>query len=279
MVLPNLWVGSLSAVEDNESLQQHGVTHILTVAGRLQINTSLDVVPESNRLTIDVDDHPSENLLEHFREAIDFIQGSEIDGIAPVSFPKTNDESSSSSKGKRIVLVHCASGISRSVAVCCAYLMAHFRLSFDEALEKIRVKRPLGNPNFGFHRQLRCLERCQVNLQKALELYKKLEKEESSTDAVRNTREKANDYHRHVDTIEEHIMSLKHDELLRDQDGFIMRLSVLQNQIDNYNTDHVRQKVGDRPTKTILKSASSKANRLLGKLYSLDDNTNPYKKE
>ena len=89
-------------------------------------------------------------------------------------------------------------------------------------------------------------------------------------------REQANLFHSTVDQLEETIVAMDAADLLKRQGSIIMKISMLQNRIDNFCTDVVRQSVGDKPTKMILKSASSKANRLLGMLYSLDDERNPY---
>eukprot|EP00960_Hanusia_phi_P045395 757215-Hanusia_phi.AAC.2 len=56
------------------------------------------------------------------------------------------------------VLVHCASGISRSVALVAYYLMRKQSISYDESLRRIRVKHPAAAPNAGFTIQLRVLE-------------------------------------------------------------------------------------------------------------------------
>ncbi|KAF8326925.1 protein-tyrosine phosphatase-like protein [Amanita rubescens] len=52
------------------------------------------------------------------------------------------------------VLVHCVEGISRSVSVVAAYLMAHFGWTPTEALKFIKNKRRVAEPNFGFVQQL-----------------------------------------------------------------------------------------------------------------------------
>ena len=57
-------------------------------------------------------------------------------------------------------LVHCASGVSRSVTICVAYLMIHGHCaSVDESLELIRRQRPNANPNVGFRYQLTLLQK------------------------------------------------------------------------------------------------------------------------
>ena len=55
---------------------------------------------------------------------------------------------------KRSVLVHCAAGISRSASVVIAYLMKTEGLSFNDAKQEVKKKRPIINPNPGFSAQL-----------------------------------------------------------------------------------------------------------------------------
>lgn len=52
------------------------------------------------------------------------------------------------------VLVHCASGISRSATLCCSYLMWKSGLSLSSALEQVRKNRGFVAPNAGFMQQL-----------------------------------------------------------------------------------------------------------------------------
>ena len=52
------------------------------------------------------------------------------------------------------VLVHCAMGASRSVAVVCGYLVAAHGLHPAQALEFVRVRRAAAAPNRGFVDQL-----------------------------------------------------------------------------------------------------------------------------
>lgn len=52
------------------------------------------------------------------------------------------------------VLVHCIAGVSRSVCIVAAYLIAACDMSYVAALAYIVSKRPCANPNFGFRMQL-----------------------------------------------------------------------------------------------------------------------------
>lgn len=52
------------------------------------------------------------------------------------------------------VFVHCAAGVSRSVMVVAAYLMARDGCTRDEALARIKARRPIIGPNAAFMRLL-----------------------------------------------------------------------------------------------------------------------------
>jgi hypothetical protein len=92
-------------------------------------------------LQIDIADHTAADILEMLPTAFNFLD--------EVLLPD--------GKCDRSVMVHCASGISRSVSVCCAWLMARKGMSLESALETVRATRPVANLNVGFHRQLNVL--------------------------------------------------------------------------------------------------------------------------
>ena len=52
------------------------------------------------------------------------------------------------------ILIHCAAGISRSVSLITYYLMKKYMLPYDKAIEIIRIKRNIANPNNSFKLQL-----------------------------------------------------------------------------------------------------------------------------
>lgn len=53
------------------------------------------------------------------------------------------------------VLIHCVLGISRSPTFTIYYLMKEFNLSFEEAFDKLKQKRPCIDPNEGFIKKLK----------------------------------------------------------------------------------------------------------------------------
>jgi protein-tyrosine phosphatase len=70
----------------------------------------------------------------------------------------------------RPVLVHCAQGVSRSAAVCAAWLISrHHCSTLQQAMTIIRQARPQAQPNLGFLAALKAIERHQGNVETAME--------------------------------------------------------------------------------------------------------------
>jgi dual specificity phosphatase 12 len=55
---------------------------------------------------------------------------------------------------REAVLIHCAAGMSRSVSIAAAYLIAAGGLSAADAVAAIKRARPIADPNKGFMEQL-----------------------------------------------------------------------------------------------------------------------------
>ncbi|KAJ5113395.1 hypothetical protein N7456_001929 [Penicillium angulare] len=130
----NIYVGGILSLKNKAALERENFTHVLSV---LRLGSD-EIFSSYQHHKIDVDDVDYENLLEHFPDAIKFIQ-SGLDGGGGV-------------------LVHCAMGKSRSATICIAYLLHQKRneASFtpQAALELVREGRPLCEPNDGFMQQL-----------------------------------------------------------------------------------------------------------------------------
>lgn len=83
-------------------------------------------------------DTPDQNLSQYFTVCNDFIHAARL------------------REGN--VLIHCLAGMSRSVTVAVAYIMAVTPLNWREALKVVRAGRAIANPNLGFQNQLQDFE-------------------------------------------------------------------------------------------------------------------------
>jgi len=149
-IRPRLWLGSLEAVDDVESLRAHNISHILTCGRFLTDNhqsddprgtlaaqrcVSLRELGIQMLPTLQIDDLDEVDILEHLPTTSDQIRDALADGASGV-------------------LVHCASGKSRSASVLIAYLMRHERLAYTVAFQQVKDARPVIAPNTGFVKQL-----------------------------------------------------------------------------------------------------------------------------
>ena len=136
-VTKGVYIGSVGAAKNVEALRELGVTHVLTACGGMPRE---GFYPDDfEYATCAVDDKPDAAIDEHFDRCFDFIR----DALAR--------------DGK--VLVHCFQGKSRSATICAMYMMRALGMDLDEAMTAIREVRPCAQPNSGFIRALRALER------------------------------------------------------------------------------------------------------------------------
>ncbi|CAG8610170.1 3945_t:CDS:2 [Ambispora gerdemannii] len=135
MVIPRIYLGSRHAALDKDWLNDHNITHILTVAHNLK-----PVFPQLYTYkVIRIKDRQNENILEHFDSCHQFIEEA------------LSDE-------RNNVLIHCQAGVSRSASALTAYLMKAQRIQYDKALTLIISKRSFVCPNLGFRYQLQLYE-------------------------------------------------------------------------------------------------------------------------
>lgn len=252
----HLYVGNLSVAESFEFMNAAGVTHVLTAAGRLQV----ELPPQLRFLThstLDLADHPTVDLLAVLGESLAFCD--------MALCPGNNIDAQ-----ECVLLVHCASGVSRSVAICVAFLITRYGLSYDEALAAVRVNRVQACPNIGFQRQLRILEDCAGDLQAAIGRWSKRSGLDVMAEAL-SQREAANKLHATLDEQEELIASAR-SAVATDgrmcevkRQAFLQLLELLQSQIDCCLPDEQSSNV-DRAAKTIKRAAAQKVARLIADL-------------
>ena len=119
LIIPNLYLGNITAAHDSNRLKELNITHMLTIEDR-----ELDVEKYEHLEKYkfkQLADFQFSNILEVMEECIEFI-----------------DEAIKESKN---VLVHCWAGKSRSATLVMAYIMAKERQSVKKTLDQVRKKR------------------------------------------------------------------------------------------------------------------------------------------
>jgi protein-tyrosine phosphatase len=134
IVQDKLWLGSRHNAANLSELRNLGITHIVNVTTQVE-----KFYPECFTYTqIHILDIPAAKLHPHLPRACDFIDEALL-------------------KNKK-VFVHCQEGVSRSASVVIAWLMRTNRMTFKEALDSVKGKRRIVNPNVGFREQLKIWE-------------------------------------------------------------------------------------------------------------------------
>ncbi|XP_030138002.4 dual specificity protein phosphatase 22-A [Taeniopygia guttata] len=128
-IVTGLYLGNIRDSEDHENLLRNGVTHILSIH-----TGATPVLEDMTYLCISASDSSSQNLLQHFKECIQFIHECRLGGGA--------------------CLVHCLAGVSRSSTVLVAYLMTVTELGWQSCLAATRAVRSYACPNSSFQQQL-----------------------------------------------------------------------------------------------------------------------------
>ncbi|WPK27120.1 hypothetical protein PUMCH_004493 [Australozyma saopauloensis] len=138
-ILGNIYLSSFEPIENEVNLKEdYGVTHVLSVLSGLLPS----FLEEYLTFQIDITDEPTSNLIDYLDKAMEFMDEALC------------GDALNSEKHKGTVLVHCAQGQSRSVAVVIAYLMYKYKLTYKQALHAVKRKVPDAEPNSGFVKQL-----------------------------------------------------------------------------------------------------------------------------
>mgnify|MGYP002866463560 CR=1 FL=1 len=126
-----LFIGTKSAAADLSQLRDARIAHIVNVGGGV-----CHFEDEVKYLKMGVEDKTDETL--ELKESTTWIHEA-LERQEPV-------------------LVHCMGCFSRSPAIAIAYLIRFRRLSFDQALQIVKLQRSCAIPNKGFEKQLRSFE-------------------------------------------------------------------------------------------------------------------------
>jgi len=139
-ITDHIWLGSIMSLHAVNELKEANVTHVLSLLSPPNDSTdprwkSLPLFANiEHHLNVEIDDVEDVDIMKYFDETNAFIA-----------------HAVAANQG---VLVHCAAGISRSVTCVCAYLMKTRKWDVDTAIEFVRSKRAVANPNSGYLEQL-----------------------------------------------------------------------------------------------------------------------------
>ncbi|ELP92469.1 dual specificity protein phosphatase, putative [Entamoeba invadens IP1] len=124
-----IFLGSQHHASDQFLLEKLKIVAILSVC---------DIEPYYSKKysykTISIIDLPETSILQYFDECVEFLMEKK--------------------RKRENVLVHCLAGVSRSATICVAYIMNTKSMSRDEAIQYVRTRRPVIQPNSGFMAQL-----------------------------------------------------------------------------------------------------------------------------
>ncbi|KAF2075756.1 hypothetical protein CYY_002938 [Polysphondylium violaceum] len=128
-VVPNLYIGSISAAKCTHQLKTKRINHVLSISTN---PPSLDQ-KDFNCLAIEIEDEEKKDISSYFQQCHQFIEhGRKLGGI----------------------LIHCQAGVSRSATVVISYLMNIFFKPFWDCFHYLQKIRPCIQPNRGFISQL-----------------------------------------------------------------------------------------------------------------------------
>jgi len=155
-----LFLGDADQAVSQDCLSASNITHVINITiyeslkphpdwmiidGSPLVSEVGDGGPEMRkRLFFNLQDHEHVQISAAFSQSTAFIEDAVKTQVAP-GVPSR-------------VFVHCMAGRSRSVTLILAYLMSSRQMSLRQALDLVKVRRPMACPNVGFLKQLQQLE-------------------------------------------------------------------------------------------------------------------------
>lgn len=134
--MPSLFLCSAAAARIN-IIEHLKINLVINLAPELIVDTPLPN-PKPIYLRISVLDKGHVDLKQFFDETCDLIEDVRQSG------------------GR--TLIHCVAGVSRSAAICIAYLIKYEKMSLKDAYQHVKWARPQIRPNCGFFKQLMAYE-------------------------------------------------------------------------------------------------------------------------
>jgi hypothetical protein len=153
-ILPYLFLGGKVHARDKATLKRLKINHILNMSPTRDTDPNAGIpnfFQSDKKFTykrVPIFDNNGENIIEHLKGCIDFIDKAQYYGA---------------------VLVHCNQGVSRSTSMCLGYLMDKKGMTLQDAYDHIKKQRKQAGPNTAFRRQLELYDRIKRKERKAKE--------------------------------------------------------------------------------------------------------------
>lgn len=129
-ICDGVYLGDIPSAANEAKLKELGITHIVSAVMGVE-----KMFPNSfTYLLLPLRDIQEQNIINHFEESTNFINNA------------------LSKNGK--VYVHCMAGVSRSATLVAAWLVKTKGMKPQEAIEFMKERRSVVNPNPGFRNQL-----------------------------------------------------------------------------------------------------------------------------
>ena len=186
-IVPGLWIGSLNSLRTiNQDIPGTKQWVVITILSNEKLIAISKILIASSPALIGcrhevwkISDSCQEDFLS---KRLDSLLNLIDESMPSTSFSASKTDASSAPN--KACLVHCAQGVSRSAAVCAAWLISRRKLSLQDALAKIRSCRKRISPNLGFVASLRALEQSDGDVRKAMERLTRKEDEAKSKPTV-----------------------------------------------------------------------------------------------
>ncbi len=130
-ITDKIYLGDIDGASDFDYFSKEGITNVLSVIDRPPDYADEDKI---NHKIIKIDDFDDENIIQYFKECIEFIEKADK------------------------IYIHCMCGVSRSSTIVIAYLMWKTHCSYNDTFLFVKNRRKLISPNDGFVKQLKIFE-------------------------------------------------------------------------------------------------------------------------
>tara|TARA_B110001450_G_C17590284_1_gene468669 strand:- start:61 stop:567 length:507 start_codon:yes stop_codon:yes gene_type:complete len=130
LIIDNIYIGNIYDAYDIHTLKTLNINHIISAVTGFDHIYSSDI----NHLSLELIDNEDQNIIHYFEISNHFLDNA--------------------IKNNSTVLIHCIAGRSRSVSLLIAYLIYKYKYTVKDAIELIKKKRDIIEPNQNFIDQL-----------------------------------------------------------------------------------------------------------------------------